>query len=215
MIIHTPSSGLVGLIITSSILIAIPGPSIMFFISQVLTEGRSNALRSVIGNAIGMFCVAVILSLGIGSLILKSNIILSGIKILGVIILLLIGIQYLKASSKAITSNTGSYSKNSQKSVAAGVIVGMTNPKAFIMFGVIVPSFLSDDFVNPTYSLMIYSLVPIILGIFIDCIWVAVAHIISSRFFSNTEGMRTVNLVGGILIILMALILAWETISDL
>ncbi|EHD8557349.1 LysE family translocator, partial [Salmonella enterica] len=61
-------TGLFGLVITSSIIIAIPGPSIMLFIGQVMMDGKGPALRGVLGNAIGMVIIALLLSIGLGSL---------------------------------------------------------------------------------------------------------------------------------------------------
>ena len=99
-------SGLLGLIITSSILIAVPGPSIMLFIGQVIMKGRSHALRGVIGNAIGMLSIAILLSFGLGPLILKSDFALPAIRMLGAVALLLIGIGYLVASKAASPAAT-------------------------------------------------------------------------------------------------------------
>ena len=205
-------SGLLGLIITSSILIAVPGPSIMLFIGQVIMKGRSHALRGVIGNAIGMLSIAILLSFGLGPLILKSDFALSAIRMLGAIALLLIGIGYLVAS-KAASPVAAEQPTRRKSPLTAGVIVGITNPKAFIMFGTIVPSFLSGNLASPTNVLIMYSMIPIILGIVIDSVWVVVAHSVSSRLFSNADSVRIVNRIGGGLIILMALILAREAVS--
>jgi len=206
--------GILGLIITSSILIAVPGPSIMLFIGQVIMKGRSHALRGVIGNAIGMLSIAILLSFGLGPLILKSDFALSAIRMLGAIALLLIGIGYLVASKNA--SPVAAEQPTKRKSpLTAGVIVGITNPKAFIMFGTIVPSFLSGNLASPTSVLLMYSMIPIMLGIVIDSVWVVTAHSVSSRLFANVDSIKIVNRIGGGLIILMALTLAYEAISGL
>ncbi len=73
----------------------------MLFIGQVIMKGRGHALRGVIGNAIGMLIVAIIISFGLGPLILKSSFALSAIRMLGAIALLFIGIGYLVASKAA------------------------------------------------------------------------------------------------------------------
>lgn len=212
--IGVSASGILGLIITSSILIAVPGPSIMLFIGQVIMKGRSHALRGVIGNAIGMLSIAILLSFGIGPLILKSDFALSAIRMLGAMALLLIGIGYLVASKTA--NPVAAEQPTKRKSpLTAGVIVGITNPKAFIMFGTIVPSFLSGNLESPTNVLIMYSLIPIILGIVIDSVWVVTAHSVSSRLFSNLNSIKMVNRIGGGLIILMALTLAYEAVSGL
>lgn len=208
----TPLSGLLGLIFTCAIIIAIPGPSIMFFIGQVMSAGRKQALYGVIGNAIGMFCIAMLLSLGLGALILKSNLVLSVIRLFGALALLYIGLHYLKPARSHPTLTQQSQPTQNHP-LTAGIIVGVTNPKAFIMFGSIVPSFLSTDITNPTAMLMLYALVPILLGLIIDATWVMFAHMISSRTITNARHVILINRIGGSLIIIMAMVLATEVIS--
>lgn len=89
--------GLLGLVITSTVLIAIPGPTIMFLIGQTLGSGRRRAFQGVVGNAIGMYSVAVVCSLGLGALVLRSPNLLTGLRLVGALVLLLIGLQYLVA----------------------------------------------------------------------------------------------------------------------
>lgn len=175
-------------------------------------KGRSHALRGVIGNAIGMLSIAILLSFGLGPLILKSDFALPAIRMLGAVVLLLIGIGYLVVSKAASPVATDQPARR-KSPLTAGVIVGITNPKAFIMFGTIVPSFLSGNLASPTNILIMYSMIPIILGIVIDSVWVVVAHSLSSRLFSNADSVRIVNRIGGGLIILMALILAREAVA--
>lgn len=207
----TPLSGLLGLIITSTIIIAIPGPSLMFFIGQVMSAGRKQALYGVIGNAIGMFCIAMLLSLGLGALILKSDLILSVIRLFGAFALLYIGLHYLKPAVH--TTSTQASQPTQSHPLTAGIIVGVSNPKAFIMFGTIVPSFLSTDSTNPTALLMLYAMVPILLGLIIDTTWVMLAHMISSRSIANPRQVILINRIGGSLIIIMAIMLAMDVIT--
>jgi threonine/homoserine/homoserine lactone efflux protein len=161
-----------------------------------------------------MLSIAILLSFGLGPLILKSDFALSAIRMLGAIALLLIGIGYLVASKDA--SPVAAEQPTKRKSpLTAGVIVGITNPKAFIMFGTIVPSFLSGNLASPTNVLLMYSMIPIMLGIAIDSVWVVTAHSVSSRLFANVDSIKIVNRIGGGLIILMALTLAYEAVSGL
>ncbi|WP_247712397.1 LysE family translocator [Morganella morganii] len=87
--------GILGLIITSSVLIAIPGPGILFLVGQALSAGKKNALKGVAGNAIGMYSIAVLLSFGIGAVLMSSPQILMIIRLIGAFVLLLIGWQYV------------------------------------------------------------------------------------------------------------------------
>ncbi|AOJ04669.1 MULTISPECIES: LysE family translocator [Burkholderia] len=206
----TALDGLLGLVFTSAVLIAVPGPSIMFLVGQAMTAGRRSAMRGVIGNAIGTYCVAVIVALGIGTLLMRADSVLTGIRLLGAVVLLAIGVQYLLTRSLPVAEVRAPAKR--KQTLVAGVIVGITNPKALIMFGTIVPSFLSRGVESPVESLLFFSLVPIGLGLLIDSAWVATAHAVSSRAFFNEKGFKLINIAGGGLMIAMAVLLAIETL---
>lgn len=204
-------NGLLGLALTSAVLIALPGPSIMFLVGQTITVGRSNAWRGVIGNAIGMYGVAVIVALGIGSLVLHSGHALMVIRLLGAVVLLGIGIHYLTFPRAQPVAGEVTPQKF-KRSLVAGIIIGATNPKALIMFGSIVPSFMGDSVERPVLTLLGFSLIPIGLGLAIDAAWVAAAHSVSASGFFIGRGMRLLNILGGGLMVLMALLLAAESL---
>lgn len=98
-------TGLFGLVITSSIIIAIPGPSIMLFIGQVMMDGKGHALRGVLGNAIGMVIIALLLSIGLGSLISESEVALLLLRTTGGIALFFIGLKYIKNQYLPVKTN--------------------------------------------------------------------------------------------------------------
>ena len=204
-------SGVLGLARTSAVLIAVPGPSIMFLVGQTIAMGRKHALRGVIGNAIGTYCVAVIVAVGIGSLLMRSDHALVFIRLLGAVVLLGIGLQYLFFSRRA-PAEGASNPKKSRQSLVAGIIVGSTNPKALIMFGSIVPSFMSNGADSPILYLLGFSLIPIGLGLVIDSAWVAAAHAASSSAVFSRSNLRLFNIIGGGLMISMAILLAAEAL---
>lgn len=50
-----PAQNVLAFTIAAAVLIAIPGPSVLFVIGRALTLGRAGALLSVLGNALGVF----------------------------------------------------------------------------------------------------------------------------------------------------------------
>lgn len=211
-----PLEGLLGLVITSTILIAIPGPTIMFLIGQTLSSGRRSAFHGVVGNAIGMYGVAIVCSLGLGALVMKSTNLLTVVRLTGALALLLIGLQYIFSKPAAAEPRgRAPPAAKGVRSITTGMIVGLTNPKSFIMFGTIVPSYLGQDASHATATLLAYALIPILLGILIDATWVMVAHSVSTRAVFDAARLRRVNLLGGVLIVGMALLLAWSAIPSI
>ena len=75
-LLHTepmPSpSTLFAFAIASVVIIAIPGPSVLFTIGRALSSGRREALLTVVGNALGILTQICALAVGLGPLIAAS-----------------------------------------------------------------------------------------------------------------------------------------------
>ncbi|HEY2256770.1 MAG TPA: LysE family translocator [Variovorax sp.] len=203
--------GLTGFVLTAAVLIAVPGPSVMFLVGQTMTVGRGNALRGVIGNAIGTYLVALIVAAGMGALLMHSSQALTVIRLLGATALLAIGCQYMFFSEPWEANREAGPTKRRQ-ALLAGIVVGATNPKALIMFGVIVPSFMSAGADSPASSLLGFSLIPIGLGLCMDTAWVMGAHALSSSHFFTGKAVKWFHVIGGGLVACMGILLAMESL---
>ena len=56
-----PVSHLLTFVVAAALLIALPGPSVLFVIGRTLAFGRRAGLLSVVGNALGIFTIVVLL----------------------------------------------------------------------------------------------------------------------------------------------------------
>jgi threonine/homoserine/homoserine lactone efflux protein len=77
----------------SFVLIVIPGPSVMFVVGRALAHGHRIALGSVLGNALGVYVVAAAVAFGVGSVVQRSEIIFTAVKLAGAAYLVWLGIQ--------------------------------------------------------------------------------------------------------------------------
>ena len=185
----------------------------MFLVGQAIACGRNNALRGVLGNALGTYAVAIVLAAGIGTVISHSGYFIVIVRIVGALVLAWIGFQYIMPKPSLqlnVEAPDGGSGKIRKASFLPGIIVGATNPKAMVIFGAILPGFIPDAD-NPVGTLLAYSLVPVGLGVVIDAIWVWVAHAISSKTQSSSK--RKIHIAGGCLMILMAVLLVKEALS--
>src|SRR5258708_38430288 len=66
-----------------SVLIAIPGPSVLFTISRALTVGRRSALLTVVGNEIGLYVQVAAGAFGVGAVGGRSPHLLAAGKVAG------------------------------------------------------------------------------------------------------------------------------------
>lgn len=228
MIDGITTAGVLGLLGASIVIIATPGPSVLFLIGRALARGRGTGLLSVLGNSVGFALVAVVVALGLSAIVARVGWLPLAIRIVGGLVLVLIGVGYLRARSAHLSAvpsraatgpvpirpaSTGQAAPDQSAlgwrrhgPFLTSVGVGVTNPKGVIMFGVIVPSFLAPGTVARPSALMLLSLVPLVVGLVLDSAWVLVAAAARSWFTSSSGRLVAVSRAGGVLIIVLGVL---------
>ena len=79
-----------------TVLIAIPGPSVLFTISRALTVGRRAALLTVLGNELGLCVQVVAVAFGVGAVVERSAEVITGVKLAGAAYLVFLGVQAIR-----------------------------------------------------------------------------------------------------------------------
>ena len=69
-----PSTHLLAFLAVSLVLIAIPGPSVLFVVSRAVAIGRGAAVRTALGNALGASVLVVGISLGLGAVLSVASV---------------------------------------------------------------------------------------------------------------------------------------------
>src|SRR5688500_13651241 len=82
--------------IAAFVIIAIPGPSVLFVIGRALSYGRTVALLSVLGNSLGMLVVMTLVALGLGPVVADSYLVFTTIKLAGAAYMVWLGVQALR-----------------------------------------------------------------------------------------------------------------------
>src|ERR1700724_3706882 len=82
--------------VASFIMIVIPGPSVLFVIGRALAHGRRTALATVVGNAAGVYVVAACVALGVGTLVERSAVVFTVVKLAGAGYLVWLGVKAVR-----------------------------------------------------------------------------------------------------------------------
>jgi threonine/homoserine/homoserine lactone efflux protein len=106
--------------VTAFVVIAVPGPSVMFTISRALTIGRRGALLTVVGNAAGAFAQVVAVAFGIGALVERSIVAFTAIKLVGVAYLIYLGVHAIRHRDLLSESVTAQLTSDSGWAIVAG-----------------------------------------------------------------------------------------------
>ena len=77
------------------ILIASPGPSVVFTIGRALAYGRAVAFATVVGNTLGLLTIVILVALGLGVIVEESIVVFMILKFAGAAYLVWLGILWV------------------------------------------------------------------------------------------------------------------------
>lgn len=127
---------LLAVILASVLLVAIPGPSVIFVIGRSLSLGRGGGFLSVLGNEAGGIPLVVAVSLGVGAIVAESIIVFTVIKIVGASYLIYLGVQSIRHRRQGLDAKGQSDEGRASgwATFRQGFLVGQTNLKTIVSF---------------------------------------------------------------------------------
>ena len=199
----------VGFAVTCLIVIAIPGPSVLFVIGRALAHGRRTALASVAGNAAGVQVVAISVALGIGTLVQRSDLVFTVVKLAGAGYLVWLGIKAIRhRRSLADAMLVAAAPRSGWRAAAEGFTVGVANPKAYVLFAAVLPQFANQAAGHVPLQLLLLSLVSLPIGLISDGTWGLAASGVRAWFARSPRRLELVGGLGGLAIVGLGVTLA-------
>ena len=196
------TSSLLGYALASFVLIVIPGPSVLFVVGRALAYGRRTALATVCGNSAGNYVVAICVAVGIGALVQRSAQVFTVLKLAGALYLIWLGIQaFRRRGTLAEAFAEATQARSDRRAVREGFLVGVTNPKALILFGAVLPQFVNRAAGHVPLQMLLLSLVSIMIGLVSDSTWAVAASRLRSWFARSPRRFALVGGAGGLAMI--------------
>jgi len=186
----------------SAVLIAIPGPSVLFTVSRALMVGRRGALQTALGNATGASLQIVAVAAGVGAIVQRSVEIFTVVKLAGAGYLIFLGVQAIRhrrslfdALQVAIPPHKG------RRLFRDGFVVGLTNPKCIVFFVAVLPQFVDrSSGAVPLQMLAVGAVFPAIALVF-DSTWAVAASAARAWFVRSPRRLATIGGAGGLAMI--------------
>jgi threonine/homoserine/homoserine lactone efflux protein len=191
------------------VLIVIPGPGVLFVIGRALAHGRRTALLSVAGHAAGNWVVAVCVALGVGTVVERSAAVLTTVRLAGAAYLVWLGVQaFRRRHSLARVLDSAAAPRGDVRAAREGLVVGVTNPKAVILFAAVLPQFVDRSAGHVPVQMLILSAISIVIGLASDSCWGLAASTVRSWFARSPRRLGLVGGAGGLAMIGLGLTLA-------
>ena len=191
------------------VLIVIPGPGVLFVIGRALAHGRRTALLSVAGHAAGNWVVAVCVALGVGTVVESSAAVFTAVRLAGAAYLVWLGVQaFRRRHSLARVLDSAGAPRGDVRAAREGLVVGVTNPKAVILFAAVLPQFVDRSAGHVPVQMLILSAISIVIGLASDSCWGLAASTVRAWFARSPRRLGLVGGAGGLAMIGLGLTLA-------
>jgi len=193
---------------TSFVLIVIPGPGVLFVVGRALAHGRSTALASVAGHAAGNWVVAVCVALGVGTIVARSAAVFTAVKLVGAAYLIWLGIQAFRRRDSLAGVLAAAAPRSGGRAAREGFVVGVTNPKAVILFAAVLPQFVDRAAGHVPAQMLLLSAISIVIGLASDSCWGLAASTVRAWFARSPRRLGLVGGAGGLAMIGLGVTLA-------
>lgn len=197
-----PLDRLLAFAVTAVVIIAIPGPSVLFTISRALTVGRRAALVTVLGNASGVCVQVVATAFGMGTVVERSAAAFTVVKYAGAAYICYLGVQAIRhrhSLTEALAARVAPVSP--LRAARDGFVVGVLNPKTIVILVTVMPGFAVPAAGHlPLQLLMLGALFPLI-ALVLDNVWAFLAGTARDWFARSPRRMAVIGGTGGLIMI--------------
>ncbi|MEZ0070562.1 threonine/homoserine/homoserine lactone efflux protein [Streptacidiphilus sp. MAP12-20] len=205
-----PTDRLLAFVALATVIIVIPGPSVLFVLGRALAHGRRTALLSVVGNTLGSLLLVGGIAVGLGPLLAGSALALTVLKLGGAAYLVYLGVKAyrhrgsLAAAFEAVApADRRAAPRSDLRTLAEGLVVGASNPKTLIFYAAVLPQFVARGHGAAPLPLQLLALGLIfnLIALTCDSAWGLASSAARSWFARSPRRLRAVGGAGGLAMI--------------
>jgi threonine/homoserine/homoserine lactone efflux protein len=178
------------------LLLVVPGPSVLYIVTQSVSQGRRAGLASVAGITTGTFVHVLAATIGLSALLASSALAFNVVKYLGAAYLIIVGIRRLAGWEEADEAFL-SRSRSLGRLYRQGIVVNVLNPKTALFFLAFLPQFVDSSRGSPWLQILLLGLLFACLGAMSDGVWALVAGTLGERLRRSTRFPRIQRYVSG------------------
>ena len=182
----------------SSILLVIPGPTVLLVVSYALGRGWRTALPMAVGVALGDFTAMTLSMLGLGALLATSATLFTILKWAGAAYLSSLGIKLWRAGG-TLDAAPRTDAVSTAKMLGHAWLVTALNPKSITFFVAFLPAFL-DPNADFLAQMLVFEATFLVLA-FANAFGYALVASRARRMASDPRALGVVNKVGGGLLV--------------
>jgi threonine/homoserine/homoserine lactone efflux protein len=165
--------------VASLVLIAIPGPGVIYIVTRSLQQGRAAGLVSMLGVEAGALVHVAAAAAGLSALLASSAVAFGVVKYLGAAYLILLGLQALRRRGHRAAELAPPTSRT--RLFRQGVLVQVLNPKVAVFFLAFLPQFVDPGTGAPAAQIAVLGLEFTLIAVLSDGLYALVAGGLGDR----------------------------------
>jgi threonine/homoserine/homoserine lactone efflux protein len=173
------------------VLLAIPGPAVLYIVAQSAEQGRRAGLASVGGVHLGSLVHVAAATAGLSAVIVASALAFNVVKYAGAAYLIYLGIRKLFEREQEVEAEVAS--KALKRAFVRGVVVNVLNPKTALFFLAFLPQFVDTDRGGVWSQVLVLGLTFVGLGLVSDSLYALAAGTVGHLFRRKRKAVRNVS----------------------
>ncbi len=181
-----------GFVSAAVLLTLMPGPDILFVITQSITRGRKSGIVFAAGLCTGLIVHVTAVCLGVSVLLRSSPFAFTLLKFAGAAYLFYLGIRAFLArrENHFVLSGNGEVAG---KLYTKGILMNVLNPKVILFFLAFFPQFIHPDLANPIGRMLLLGMIFIVQAFLIFSLVAVLADRLARRLMQNAHIALAVN----------------------
>lgn len=164
---------------TAVMLVLSPGPDTVLILSRTLASGTAAGFMTLLGTQAGNVIHAVLIGIGVSTVILHVPIAYTALKVTGIVYLIYLAVMAWRAPAEIqLTANLSARSGGPLRCFVQGLMNNLANPKMIAFFLALFPQFL-----QPNHgSLAAHGLILGMTLALVAIVWIGFVIVITGRF---------------------------------
>jgi threonine/homoserine/homoserine lactone efflux protein len=184
------------------VLIAVPGPSVLFVVTRSVTLGRRAGLATVLGNALGVYVQITAVAFGLGALVEDSAELYTAVKLVGAAYLVLLGVQAIRhRGALAAALHAPPAPRTGRRVLADAFLVGIANPKVIVFFAAVLPQFVDRSSGTVSLQMLLLGAVFFVIALVSDGTWALAAGTARTWLARSQRRLEVIGSTGGAVMI--------------
>jgi threonine/homoserine/homoserine lactone efflux protein len=177
-------------------LIVVPGPAVLYIVSQSIDRGRLAGFVSALGIAVGALVHVGAAAIGLSSILVSSATAFNVVKYAGAAYLVGMGLWTIFRRRDEPPASAPS-ERRLRRRFGQGVIVNVLNPKTALFFFAFLPQFVDPEQGSAALQIGVLGLVFVVIAVVSDSIWALAAGTASERLRGNRRFLSAQRYVSG------------------